>query len=48
MDNEILNQNKKKLKKIYEINQFLEMKLFVELQKPSLLKRNKIKYLFST
>jgi serine/threonine protein kinase len=48
VDNEILNQNKKKLKKIYEINQFLEMKLFVELQKPSLLKRNKIKYLFST
>ena len=46
VDNEILNQNKKKLKKIYEINQFLEMKLFVELQKPSLLKRNKIKYLF--
>ena len=42
-DNKTLLHNQKKLKKIYEINQFLEMKLFIELQKPNLIKR-KIKY----
>ena len=37
-DNEILIHNKIKTKKIYDINQFLEIKLFIELQKPYITK----------
>ena len=46
-DNEILIHNKIKTKKIYDINQFLEIKLFIELQKPYFPQR-KIKFILKT
>ncbi len=44
LENESLNKNKKRIKKIYDINQFLEIKLFVEFQKPIIHRIHKKKY----
>ena len=44
LENESLNKNKKRIKKIYDINQFLEIKLFIEFQKPMIHRIHKKKY----
>ncbi len=44
LENESLNKNKIRIKKIYDINQFLEIKLFIEFQKPIIHRIHKKKY----
>ena len=46
LDNEALNKYSKDLQIIYNINQFLEIKLFIELQKPKFQQKRQ-KYKFS-
>ena len=44
LENESLNKNKQRINKIYSINQFLEIKLFIEFQKPIIHRIHKKKY----
>ena len=44
LDDKNLNENKLYFKKIYNINQFLESKLFIEFMKPNNEKRKRKKY----
>ena len=44
LENDTLNETKKRIKKISEINQFLEIKLFTELRKPKIKLKNRKKY----
>ena len=44
LENNTLNETRKRIKKISEINQFLEIKLFTELRKPKIKLKNRKKY----
>ena len=46
LENESLNKNKQRINKIYSINQFLEIKLFIEFQKPLIYRKKRKKYKF--
>ncbi len=46
LENESLNKNKQRINKIYSINQFLEIKLFIEFQKPLIHRKKRKKYKF--